>query len=111
MVSNMDTAALLVKMSAALVTVLGLMALLVWLLKKGGNFGKSSNRGFITIIDQKVLSPKRSLILVRVGKKYLLLGANENSVSTLATFSNADFPDFDMALKDELSKQEKNGTK
>lgn len=67
----------------ALLLVLGLIGGLYWLVRRfGGSMTMLPARstGRITIIDQKMLDPRRKLIVVRVGntEHSLLLGPNRD---------------------------------
>jgi flagellar biosynthetic protein FliO len=76
----------LLKTLAALTAVLGLIFLLVWVAKKlrwGRAFGDSTSDGW-RILSIKSLGPKRQILLLEVGKRLLVIGATDRSMTSLA---------------------------
>lgn len=76
---------------------LGVVVLLVWgsvaVLRKS-SIGKqfSANTGRIRVIERSYLGPKKSICLVRIGKRALALGVTEGSITTLAELDDEDLP-------------------
>lgn len=70
--------------------VIGLIYVTMWLLKTYVGRGRLSPRsaGRIDVIDTAVLGPGRSVYLVEIADRVLVLGATAGSLSTLAEISD-----------------------
>lgn len=68
-----------------LLLVIVVLLLLSWLLKKLNVAQFSSSKGFQTIATM-ALSTKEKMILLKVGRRYLLIGVGASSVNTLYDF-------------------------
>jgi len=62
----------------------------VWLAKKYAGLGSGKQ---MRVIESLALGTDRSLILVRVGEKVLLLGASGKNLEVLSEFEAREFPD------------------
>jgi len=77
---------ILVKLVISLGLIIGLIYLSTYLMKRfnsrvtgGGGFGET-----IKVMGRTYLSPKQSLYLVKIGGKYAVIGATDQSVSKIA---------------------------
>lgn len=77
----MDTAAVLLRLAVALVSVLGL----VWLFSRGMMRGRGGRMlpGATEVLARQQLSRAASVVVVRVGEKALVLGVTEQQVTLL----------------------------
>ncbi len=96
----------LAKLGIALLVIVVLIYLSIFMLKKlsYAKSGKSGLSGIIDIVDRHHLSPKKQLCLVRVDKKYLLVGITEQAVNLVA-----DVSDQNLETKQTVSKPEYQG--
>ncbi|MCB2184858.1 MAG: flagellar biosynthetic protein FliO [Deltaproteobacteria bacterium] len=81
-----DLTAMMVKMVAALALVLGLMLGLYWVLRRfvpGGGGGGSLAAGGLRQVGRLALGPKKSLVLVEMGSRILVLGVGEQEINLL----------------------------
>jgi len=79
------------KMMWPLAAVLGTIALAAWGLRKwavGG--GRLGSTGAITVLARHYLSSKRSLCLVRLGRRVVLLGVTPEHIGAVADLGDAD---------------------
>ncbi|MDB4929326.1 MAG: hypothetical protein JWM10_1810 [Myxococcaceae bacterium] len=68
-------------------------ALAWWLLRWAARRGVGrSPAGVIEVVDRVALDPRRSLLVVRVGPKVLLLGGSDGSLSLLSELDPATLP-------------------
>jgi flagellar biogenesis protein FliO len=52
------------------------------------HFGKTFHKGqYFTVLGRYVLEPKKSLYLVSIGKRYLVIGAADNGISLITDVS------------------------
>ncbi len=72
----------------AVVIVLGLVAALAWLLRRG-TFGRPGGRGPIAIETAVPMGERRSLVIVSVEGRRLLLGMTQTHVSLVAELGAA----------------------
>jgi flagellar biosynthetic protein FliO len=79
--SSDSLAALAAQMLAKTALVLGLLFLTLAGLKRWQTTGVRTRR--LSVVETLRLSPRQSLHLVRVGERYLLIGASESQVSLL----------------------------
>jgi len=82
----------LFKLGLALLVIIVLIYLSVLMLKKMSStrLGKSGNAGSIEVVDRHFLAPKKQLCLVKVSKRYFLVGATEQAINLLADVSDQD---------------------
>lgn len=84
-----DMAGLVGRTVAALGAVLGLMAAAVWAARRWmPQVARPGVRQSIEILGQRMLGGRRSLMLVRVNGRTLLLGATPQSIQTLSEFDS-----------------------
>jgi len=72
---------------------LGAVCALAWVLLKWGasrGFGGASAGGRVKVLERVALDPRRSLYLVQVGERVLLLGAGDGAAPSLLTEMPAD---------------------
>ena len=83
----------LLRLGLALLLIVGLIYLSVLMLKKVSNarVGKQGMGGTIDVVDRHHLAPKKQLCLVKVDKKYLLVGVSDQSISLVADVSDQKF--------------------
>jgi flagellar biogenesis protein FliO len=83
----------LFRLGIALLVIIVLIYLSVLMLKKVSNarMGKQSLPGTINVVDRHHLSPKKQLCLVKVDKKYLLVGVSEQAINLVADVSDQNF--------------------
>ncbi|MCP4633556.1 MAG: flagellar biosynthetic protein FliO [candidate division Zixibacteria bacterium] len=65
----------------------------IWGLKKLSSYkpGQRKLSGNIEILDNSYIGPKKSLHIVKAGKKHILIGSCENSLSLLCELNPEDF--------------------
>jgi flagellar protein FliO/FliZ len=90
------------KMAGVLALVLGVLLGLVYLLKK---ISPRFNRGAVAgqemdLVAQYPLGPKKTLAVVRVGERFLLLGVTEENINLLTEID-------DPALMERLTREDK----
>lgn len=69
-------------------------ALAWWVLRQAARRGVGrSPAGVITVVDRVALDPRRTLFVVRVGPKALLLGGSDGGLSVLSELDPATLPD------------------
>lgn len=98
----MDTASLVIKMTGALALILGIMFLLIFFLKKWNRITGKSSPGYIDVIENKPLLPKRYLSLVRIADKYFLVGSTEQNMNLLGTVTRNELEKFNSILKKDM---------
>ena len=88
---------IVVKLIISMVVIVGLIYLSMYFLKKinsraagGGIIGDT-----IKIIGRTFLSPKQSLYLVKIGERYTIIGATEQSVSMIGELSQKEAAKFE----------------
>ncbi|MEA3466161.1 MAG: flagellar biosynthetic protein FliO [Thermodesulfobacteriota bacterium] len=93
-----------IKVTGALVVVLGLVMLLYALLKKSGRWIPSAQNREIRLIEVRYLSPKKALYLVEVKGSTLLISGSGDRLETLAKWSGEPSTptSFDRALQEQL---------
>ncbi len=86
--------------ATSLAFVLGLLALLAWLLRRGtfGNLGR--RRGPVAVERAIALGERRSLVIVSVEGRRLLLGLTPAQVSLVADLGTSGHPDSQGAAGD-----------
>jgi flagellar biosynthetic protein FliO len=96
----------LIKMLAALAVVVVCIYVGIFLLKKLMNKRYTGSRGssLLEIIETAYIDPKKSLSLVRVADKSVLIGVTENQISVLTELD----PTLTQAVVEQSSKQQPN---
>ena len=80
----MDSMALIGKLLAAFLIIGALMALLFKVMKKMGlGHGSMSKGGLISILDTRMISPKKYISVVRVAGEDLAIGISDNGINLL----------------------------
>ena len=94
----------------ALVVVFGLLALLVWLLRRGriAGVGFRKRPGAIAVETAVPLGERRSLAIVSVEGRRLLLGLSPMQVSLIAEL-NATPPSFEASLQQRVAAEQGRG--
>jgi len=88
------------KMIAALSLVVGLMlVLMVWLKKIGFGLSRQSSTSLIKVLDTRMISPKKYISVVAVGKQIVVLGITDQSVNLLTTLEEYETGDTDLQRK------------
>lgn len=84
----------------AVVVVFGLLGILVWLVRRGGlgRFGLAKRGGALAVETALALGERRSLVVVSVEGRRLLLGLSPMQVTLLTELRGAPAPSFDDAL-------------
>ena len=93
------------KLVGGLGLVLGIILLLYALSRKGFNFMPAPKSGIIKIIEMKHLMPKKSLYLVEVRGKELLLGVGTDRIELLSHIEDADTPSFEETLQSNIEEK------
>ncbi len=83
---------LLLKTTLSLAGVLALMLAVIWLLKRYLMDGRHTGAGIVEveILAQKPLQPKRSVVVLRVLNKVLVVGSSDEGLRTLAEIEDDD---------------------
>ncbi len=79
----------------SLLALAAVCALAWWVLRwaaKRGPLGAHASQGRIKVLDRAMLDGQRSVYLVQVGARVLLLGGGTETVTVLAELSEADLP-------------------
>lgn len=80
-------------LAQTLVTLAAVCALAWWTLRWAARRGVGrSPSGVITVLDRVALDPRRTLFVVRVGAKVLLLGGGDGGLSVLTELDPATLP-------------------
>lgn len=75
-----------------------IIILLSWIIKRLNVVNFSSSKGFESVASM-TLGPKERMMLIKIGKKYLLIGIGASAINTLYDFGE-ELPDgFDTELK------------
>lgn len=79
-----------------------IIILLSWIIKRLNVVNLSSSKGFESVASM-TLGPKERMMLIKIGKKYLLIGIGASAINTLYDFGE-ELPDgFDTELKPSFS--------
>jgi len=105
--SNMDSYFLIIKMTAVLALVLGLMGLFFWLLKRFGSVKLTVSKGMIDVIEHKAIAPKRYISVIKVGKCFYLLGSTDSQITLIDAIDIEKITDFKDTLNKEIERQSK----
>ena len=100
----MDTASLIIRMAGALALILGLMFLIVFFLKKWGGITSRSSAGYIHVVENRALLPKRHVSLIKVAGSYFLIGSTEQGMSLLGRMEKEDMERFDRLVQESQGK-------
>ncbi len=80
-------------LAQTLVTLAAVCALAWWVLRWAARRGVGrSPAGVVTVLDRVALDPRRTLFVVRVGGKVLLLGGGDGGLSVLTEIDPATLP-------------------
>ncbi len=101
----MDSSLLVLKMTAALALILGLMGLFFWALKRFGSFKLSVSKGMIHVIENRAIAPKRYISIIRVGKMYYLLGSTDTQITLIDAIDFEKTSGFKDTLNKEIERQ------
>lgn len=92
--SNAETISLtttIFKTLGSLIIVVGLMLLLLfWIRKMGLVRTGSREEGLITVLDSRMLAPKKQVSVLEVAGTYLVVGLSEQQITLLATLDPND---------------------
>lgn len=81
---------LFVKMVAGLVLVLGLAVVFVRFVLPRTRLGRQRNVSWARILDRLTLEPHKNLYLVKMGDRYLVLGATEHSIQMVTEIAKSE---------------------
>lgn len=81
---------LLVKTLVAMGVILGLIFVLFRYLVPKMQMGRLNQGSHIQIVERVGLEPRKNLYVVRVGKKNILVGTTEQSISNLVDLNESD---------------------
>ncbi len=83
---------LLLKTAFSLAGVLALMLAVIWLLKRSLADGRRGSSGIVEVevLAQKSLQPKRSVVVLKVLNKVLVVGSSDEGLRTLAEIDDDD---------------------
>lgn len=88
-----STVMILLKVSGALLLVVGLIALLViWLRKLGLSQSGAHQCNLIEVLDTKMIAPKKYVVVVKIAEKHLALGITDQQISMLTTLDESGIP-------------------
>ena len=91
-------------LAQTLLTLGAVCALAWWVLRWAARRGVGrSPAGVITVVDRVALDPRRTLFVVRVGTKALLLGGSDSSLAVLSELDPATLPAPAPATPDDAS--------
>lgn len=80
----MDGSSYIAAIAQTLVSLVAVCAAAWWVLRWGARRGLGgSGRGAMTVLDRVALDARHAVTLVRVGKRVLVLGTSEQSVTLL----------------------------
>jgi flagellar biosynthetic protein FliO len=100
----MDTTSLIIRMAGALALILGLMFLIVFFLKKWGAITSRSSAGYIQVVENRPLLPRRHVSLIKVAGSYFLIGSTERGMSLLGRMEKKDMERFDRLIQEHRGK-------
>lgn len=88
---SLSLATAILKTLGALTMVIGLMLLTMFWLKKSGMVKTGPSKdGLISILDTRMLAPKKQVSVLQVAGTYLVVGISEQQISLLATLEAND---------------------
>ncbi len=105
---GMDTLELISKMTGALAIILGLVFLFAYAVRRLGLAGHAIKKGYIEVLENKAILPKRYISLVRVAGNYFLVGSTEHGITLLGSVDKEGLKGFDDILADTV-KESKGG--
>jgi len=94
------------KLIGALTIVLGIVLLLYYFSRKGFNFLPSAKTGAIKLIEARHLMPKKSIYLVEVRGKELLLGVGVDRIELLSQLDWHNGTTFEETLNTQLEEEQ-----
>ncbi len=93
------------KLVGGLGLVLGIVLLLYALSRKGFSFMPTPKSGIIKIVEMKHLMPKKSLCLIEIRGKELLLGLGVNSIELISPIEDYNCPSFEETLQSNIEEK------
>jgi flagellar protein FliO/FliZ len=72
-------------MGLALLVVLGLMAAVLWLLRRAGLAPRAGNANLLRLVSQLSLGPRERVVIIEAGDRWLLLGVGTAGISRLGS--------------------------
>jgi flagellar protein FliO/FliZ len=72
-------------MGVALALVLGLMAGVVWLLRRSGLAPKANKNSVLKVVSQLALGPRERVVVVQIENRWLVVGVSPAGVTRLAS--------------------------
>ncbi len=81
----MDTTGMIIRMIGALAIILGLLSIALYGMRRWGAKLQGDRSDLIQVISTRMILPRKHVSVVRVGKKHLVIGTSENSMTLLAT--------------------------
>ena len=90
-------AGIIIKLLLSMILIIGLIYFTTFLIKKINNraVGGGSIGDAIKIIGRTHLSPKQALYMVRIGKRYVVLGATESAISMISKLNEQETEKFE----------------
>ena len=90
-------AGIILKLILSMILIVGLIYLSMYLIKKVN--ARAAGGGFIgdtiKIIGRTFISPKQALYLVKIGQRFVVLGATENAISMINELTDQEAKDFE----------------
>ena len=78
------------KGAAALAVVLALLVAAAWAVRRWAPIARSADSGVLRVVARASLTPKHNLALVRVGRRFVLVGASADRVNALCEVCDPD---------------------
>ncbi len=94
-----------IKLIAALIIVLGILLILYYISRKGFGFLPVQKNGAIKTLEVRHLMPKRSLFLVEVRGKELLLGVGADRIELISHIDWSDKTSFEETLSSTIEEE------
>ena len=79
-------------MGVALLVVLGLMAAVLWLLRRAGLAPRAGSGNLLRLVGQLSLGPRERVVVIEAGDRWLLLGVGTAGISRLGTLPKGESP-------------------
>lgn len=92
-------------MIGALILVLGIVLLFYYISRKGFGFLPATKSGAIKILEVRHLMPKKSLFLVEIRGRELLLGVGVDRIELLSRFDQNGSTSFEETLQSTLGEE------
>lgn len=90
MTTTPDFTWLFVKTLAGLILVLGLAVVFVRFVLPRTRFGRQRHVSWVKVLDRFAMEPHKSLYLVKMGDRYLVLGATEHSIQMVTEIAKSE---------------------